>query len=150
MKRIKLFTISFLSKVQELANIDIAKASDNSDLSSISLEYHEFTKLFSNIKAKKLLSYYSYNHTILLESKTTLLFSSIYLISLVELEVLRKYYENKLYIDFLYYSQSSYSALILFIKKLDSILYFYIDYRDLNKITTKNRYSLLLIRELLD
>jgi hypothetical protein len=116
----------------------------------ISLEYHEFTKLFSNIEAKKLSLYYLYNHTIPLELRTILLFSSIYLISLVELEVLRKYYENKLYIDFLYYSQSLYSTLILFIKKLDSILYLYIDYRDLNKITTKNHYSLLLIKELLN
>jgi hypothetical protein len=77
-------------------------------------------------------------------------FSLIYLISLVELEVLRKYCENKLHIDFLRYSQSLYSISILFIKKLDSILCLYIDYRDLNKITTKNRYSLLLIRELLN
>jgi hypothetical protein len=150
MKRVKLFTISFLSEVQELANIDIAKAGDDLDLSSISPEYHEFAKLFSNIEAEKLLSYHSYDHTIPLEPGTTPLFSSIYLISLVELEVLRKYCEDKLRISFLRYSQSSCSAFILFVKKLDSILCLYIDYRDLNKITIKNRYSLLLIRELLD
>jgi hypothetical protein len=150
MKRVKLFTISFLSEVQELANVDIAKASDDLDLSSVPPEYHEFIKLFSNIEAEKLPSYRSYDHTIPLEPRTILLFSSIYLISLVELEILRKYCEDKLRIDFLRYSQSPCSASILFVKKLDSILRLYIDYRGLNKITTKNRYSLLLIRELLD
>ena len=39
---------------------------------------------------------------------------------------------------------------ILFIKKKDSSLRLYIDYRGLNKITIKNRGSLLLIIEFLE
>jgi hypothetical protein len=41
-------------------------------------------------------------------------------------------------------------APILFIKKKDSSLYLYIDYRGLNKVIIKNYYPLLLIIELLE
>ena len=41
-------------------------------------------------------------------------------------------------------------ALILFVPKKDGGLRLYINYRGLNKVTIKNRYLLLLIRETLD
>ena len=39
---------------------------------------------------------------------------------------------------------------MLFVKKLDENFRFCVDYRDLNAISLKNRYSLLLFREILD
>src|SRR5207248_9922524 len=46
-------------------------------------------------------------------------------------------------------SSSFDGAPILFVKKKDSLLRFYIDYRGLNEGTIKNRYPLLLINETL-
>jgi hypothetical protein len=150
MKGVELFTMSFLPEVQELANVDIAKAGDDPDLSSVPPEYHEFAKLFSNIEAEKLPPHRPYDHTIPLEPGTTPPFGPIYPMSPAELEVLRKYCEDKLRIGFLRHSQSPCGAPILFVKKPDGTLRLCVDYRGLNKITTKNRYPLPLIGELLD
>ena len=46
-------------------------------------------------------------------------------------------------------SYTFYSLLVLFIKKDDGNLRFYVDYYKLNKLTKKNRYYLLLIKEVL-
>ena len=67
-----------------------------------------------------------------------------------ELEVLRKYIDENLKKGFIRHSQSSCGAPILFVKKADGTLRLCVDYRALNKITTKNHYPLPLIGELLD
>ena len=46
-------------------------------------------------------------------------------------------------------SHASYSSSVLFIKKNDGDLRFCVDYRKLNELTRKNRYPLLLIKEVL-
>jgi hypothetical protein len=85
----KLFIIFFLSIYQELISIDIIfSISSDSDLSSISPEYHEFINLFSEAEADKLSPYHPYDHIIPLESGTTPFFDSIYSISPTELEIL--------------------------------------------------------------
>jgi hypothetical protein len=123
---------------------------EDPDLSMISSEYYEFVRLFSTTEVEKLSPSHSYDHIIPLELGSIPSFGSIYSISSVELESLREYYEAKLHSGFIRHSQSPYGAPILFIKKSDDILYLYMDYHDLNKITTKNRYPLPLIEELLD
>jgi hypothetical protein len=123
---------------------------EDPDLSTISPEYHEFARLFSTTEAEKLPPPRSYDHIIPLEPGSTPPFGSIYSISPAELESLREYYEAKLRSGFIHHSQSPYGAPILFIKKSDDTLYLYMDYHGLNKITTKNRYPLPLIGELLD
>ena len=47
-------------------------------------------------------------------------------------------------------SKSPGSTLILFDQKSDGFLQLFVDYRDLNNLTIKNRYLLPLIGELLD
>ncbi|GKA36838.1 putative reverse transcriptase domain-containing protein [Tanacetum coccineum] len=47
-------------------------------------------------------------------------------------------------------SHSSWGALVLFVKKKDGSLRMCIDYRELNKLTVKNRYPLLMIDDLFD
>jgi hypothetical protein len=42
------------------------------------------------------------------------------------------------------------SALILFVLKVDRIIKLCVDYRGLNKVTIKNRYSIPLVREIID
>lgn len=47
-------------------------------------------------------------------------------------------------------SMSPWGAPMLFVKKKDNTLKLYIDYRQLNKVTIKNRYPLLQIDDLFD
>lgn len=52
--------------------------------------------------------------------------------------------------EFIRPSNSAWGALILFVKKKDDTLRLYIDYRQLNKVTMKNRYLLPQIEDLFD
>ncbi|GKG19698.1 hypothetical protein Tco_0376797, partial [Tanacetum coccineum] len=47
-------------------------------------------------------------------------------------------------------SHSSWGAPVLFVKKKDGALTMFIDYRELNKLTIKNRYPLLRIDDIFD
>ena len=67
----------------------------------------------------------------------------------LELKALRKYLDKNLKKGFIRPLSLSSTSSILFIKKLDSGLRFYVDYRELNGITKKNRYPLPLINETL-
>lgn len=74
----------------------------------------------------------------------------IYSLSPVELETLKAYIETHLKTWFIRPSKSPAGAPILFDKKPDGSLRLCIDYRELNNLTIKNRYPLLLIGESLD
>lgn len=62
----------------------------------------------------------------------------IYTLSLVELEILKAYIETQLKTVFIWPSKSPASTLIIFDKKPDSSLHFYIDYWGLNNLIIKN------------
>ncbi len=63
---------------------------------------------------------------------------------------LRHYLNENLSKDFIWVSYFQMITSVLFIKKLEEELCFCINYRDLNTITVKNRYSLSLISETLN
>ena len=66
-----------------------------------------------------------------------------------ELLVLRKTLTNLLDKEFIRVSNSLAAVLVLFVRKLGEGLRFYYDYRALNKLTRKDRYSLSLINKTL-
>ena len=74
----------------------------------------------------------------------------MYNLSVVKLEVLRKYIKDYLHRGWIRRFKSSVGTPILFVKKKDSTLRLCIDYRGLNRITIKNRGALPLITESLD
>ena len=63
------------------------------------------------------------------------------------LQLVKEYLEVNLDKGFIQASAAPYSSPILFIKKPNGVLRFYIDYRKLNTITKKDRYPLPLINE---
>lgn len=81
---------------------------------------------------------------------TELLYSPLYNLSKIELEVLRIYLDNALRKGWIRYLLNPAKVPIIFILKRDGGLRLYVDYRALNKITVENRHLLLLISETLD
>ena len=63
----------------------------------------------------------------------------------MELKTLKTYIETNLANGFIKSSKSLPITLILFIRKKDSSLWLYVDYRGLNNLTIKNLYPLSLI-----
>ena len=78
-----------------------------------------------------------------------LLFRSIYRLRPVELKTLKTYIKNNLANGFICFFKSSIKALILFNRKSDNSFWFYANCQDLNNLTIKNQYLLLLISNLL-
>ena len=70
--------------------------------------------------------------------------------TLVEFQELRVQLQELLDKGFIRPSTSPWGALVLFAKKKDKTLRLCIDYRQLNRVTIKNRYPLLRIDDLFD
>ena len=68
----------------------------------------------------------------------------------IELKTLKIYIETILANGFIWSFKSLAKAYILFNKKQNKSLHFYMDYCGLNNLTIKNKYLLLLIGESLD
>jgi len=116
----------------------------------LSFEYHDFLDVFSRELINILSERRLYDHKIQLQKSKTSIFESLYDMSQDELRVLKKYLKNNLIKDFIQVSSFLAISSILFVKKSSEELRFCVNYRDLNVMTVKNRYSLFLIRETLD
>ena len=77
-------------------------------------------------------------------------YSLLYKQSAIELKTIKKYLLENLYKGFIKSSKALFILLILFIEKLNSSLWFCMDYWKLNTIIKKDQYSLLLIDETLE
>lgn len=89
-------------------------------------------------------------HTIPLEPGHKPPVRPIYRLSPLEFEELKKQIKELLALGFIEPSKSPYAAPVLFVQKKDGTLRMVIDYRALNAITTKNKYPLPRIDDLLD
>ena len=112
--------------------------------------YEDFADVFSEDKANELPKHSEADLSIDLEGSSKPPFGPIYNLSAEELWVLRAYIDENLERGFIRPSSSPAGAPILFSKKKDGDLRLCVDYRGLNRITTKNRYPLPLISEALD
>ncbi len=113
-------------------------------------EYHDFLDVFSRELTNILPERRLYDHKIQLQKSKTSIFESLYDMSQDELRVLKKYLKNNLIKGFIQVSSSFAISSILFVKKSSEKLRFCVNYRGLNVMTVKNRYSLFLIQETLD
>jgi hypothetical protein len=76
--------------------------------------------------------------------------NSIYKLSENELKILKNYLNKNFKRGYIQRSINSINAPILFVFKKNGKFRLYVNYKDLNKITIKNRYSLSLIKEILN
>ena len=122
----------------------------------LSKHYHQYLNIFNWKTINKLLSLQDneIDHDIELtqnenEKASESSWSSLYDMTKDELLILRKTLTKYLDKSFIRVSNSSTATFVLFVKKLDDELRFCVNYRELNNITRKNRYSLFLINETL-
>ena len=82
--------------------------------------------------------------------ETHLISKELYRKALAELKELKTQLQELFYKDFIRQSLSPWGALILFMKKKNGTMRLCIDYRELNKVTIKNKYPLPRIDNLFD
>lgn len=94
----------------------------------ISVEYLDYTDIFSKKSAIELLKHFDINkHSINLEPNKQPPYNPIYSLKLVELETLKTYIEIHLKIRFIWPYKSSTNASILFDKKSDGSILLYVN-----------------------
>ena len=114
-------------------------------------EYLDFVNVFSEEKTLVLPECIRLNkYTIKLKDGKQPPYWLIYNLDTLKLKTLKIYTKTHLKTGFIWLFKSLAGALILFDKKLDGSLRLYVDYQALNNLIIKNRYSLPLIRKLLD
>jgi hypothetical protein len=112
-------------------------------------KYKDFTNIFDKMKINKLLKHNSQNHEINTKNKMSS-FESIYNLFIIELKIFKKYLDEFLIKEFIVSSFSSTKVSILFVKKSEDDLKLCVNYKKLNAITIKNRYSIFLMNQLLN
>jgi len=112
-------------------------------------EYHDYLNIFDRAMIDQLSSHRFYDHKIELIDEETFLRSRLYQMFDHKLQKVKKYLIEHLNKEFIFFSFASYASLILFAEKKDESLRFCVDYRKLNALTKRDRYSLSLIDETL-
>jgi len=113
------------------------------------LKYHDYLDMFDRAMIDQLSSHHFYNHKIELINEETFFQSRLYQMFDHKLQKIKKYLIDHLNKKFIFSSFASYVSLILFIEKKDDSLRFCVDYRKLNALIKRDRYSLSLIDEIL-
>ncbi len=110
-------------------------------------EYHDYLNVFDRAMINQLSLHRFYDHKIELIDEEMLSWSRLYQMFNHKLQKIKKYLIDHLNKEFIFFSFASYVSLILFIEKKDDSLRFCVDYRKLNALIKRNRYSLSLIDE---
>ena len=135
-----------LAKIQA---VETAASSSSSDPSLSSL-LSEFSDVFPAELPPELPPAREVDHRIELTQSTPPNPRSVYRMSPSELDELKKQLDELIAAGFIKPSKSPFGAPVLFVKKKDGSMRMCVDYRDLNRITIKNRYPLPRVDELFD
>jgi hypothetical protein len=119
--------------------------------SVVLFEYHDFLNVFFKEKADILSSHRKHDYRIKFEKDHEFdhQYASLYNRSEEELLLIKKYLKEHLNKNFIESSTAFYASLILFAKKSDDELRFCVNYKKLNAIIKKNKYSISLIAEII-
>ncbi len=137
----------------KLKDVDLQKLSHEEILKEVkaklSSKYHDYLDVFDRAMTDQLPPHRFYDHKIKLTGERTSFRSRLYHMSDYKLQKMKNYLIKHLNKSFISFSSTSYALLILFIEKKDDSLRFCVDYRKLNALIKRDRYSLLLIDETL-
>ena len=117
-------------------------------LSYILKRYHKYSKKLQSLESEKLSEHAAQDYKIELKEGTSLRFFLIYKLTKTELVALKEFVQENLHKGYIRPLQLLAGYPVLFIPKKNGKLRIYIDYRQLNSITRKNRYPLPLISEI--
>ncbi len=154
---VKIFTL-IISEINKMLSSIKDSAKLNEMISVMSLKklkkkllivYHDFLNVFDREKTTQLLLHWSYNHKIELKDESQSSRSWLYLMSSHKLQKIKKYLEKNLKKKFITLSKASFTSSILFVEKKDDSLRFCVNYQKLNALIKRDRYSILLINEVL-
>jgi len=156
-KKIKIFFLIIseinkaLSSVEDFVKLnEVIFVMSLSELKKkLSIVYHDFLDIFNKEKTTQLLLHRSYDHKIELEDESQSSKSQLYLMSSYKLQKIKKYLKENLKKKFITFSKALFASSILFVKKKDDSLCFCMNYWKLNALIKRNRYSILLIDEVL-
>jgi len=109
-----------------------------------------YNNVFDLKNAFIFLNYKKENYNIDLLSNKKLLYKLLYFLFKKELDILQEYLLKNLALNKIRKFISFVNILILFVSKNDNSLRLCVDYRNLNIITIKNKYSLFLIEKTLN
>jgi hypothetical protein len=112
-------------------------------------QYSDFTKVFNEKTTNILFEHDSQNLAIDTQNVSSS-FELFYNLSKKEFKMFKDYFDKHLKNEFIIFSKSTYAASIFFIKKKTNDLRLCVDYRELNAIIVKNRYSFSFINETFD
>ena len=131
--------------------LELYRQSKNVDSITILFSrYHEYLNVFFKKEVDILLSHRVYDYVIHLKKDAQFFVFALYDMNHNETQELRRYLDENLNKEFIRVNRSQTIVLVLFVKKLEEELRFCVNYRDLNVIIVKNRYSLSLISEILN
>ncbi len=127
----------------------IEKINENNNKinNEISSQYVAFQDIFFEIKAHKLSKHDFHDHAIEILSNHDLFFDFIYNLSTTKLKILKNYIDEHMKKNFIIEFVSFAKAFILFVKRTNDKLCLCVNYKDLNEVIIKNRYSLFFINE---
>lgn len=120
-----------LSRTQ-VFSLCLCAASAAPDLSSIPEEYHEFTEVFSDVRADTLPKHRPFDLKINLEDGQVSSPSLMYSLSPLKLQALQDFLKENLSFEFIRQSTSPHGTLMVFTKKKDGTLHFCVNYHALN------------------
>jgi len=123
---------------------------DNANKKHVPEVFHSFLDVFRKSSADKLPEHRPFDHQIKLQPGTTPDFGKVYSLTQAEQKALREYLDEMLSKGFIRPSSSPAGSPMFFVPKSDGTLRPVVDYRHLNNITVKDRYSIPKIDDLLD
>jgi len=132
-----------------VSSIDETTQNSKNIKAKLSSKYHEFLDVFDRAQLNKLFSHRFYDHKIELISDSTSSCCRVYQMFSVKLLKVKKYLNENLSKKFITSSQTLYFFPVLFALKANEDLRFCVNYWKLNVIFKRNRYSLLLIDEII-
>ena len=145
-------SVQFSLKIhpQESDLCSTSTTSNDSDLSGIPPDYHDFADVFSKSKADTLAPHREHDLKINLEEGASPPIGTTYSLSPSDLESLRTFLDEHLAMGFIRPSFSAHAAPVIFVRKKDGSLCLCMNFRGLNKITKKDHYPLPCITDLQD
>jgi hypothetical protein len=136
-----------LKRKQFLTVIEKTNENNNKINNEISSQYVAFQDIFFKIKTHKFSKHDFHNHVIEILSNRDFFFDFIYNLSTTKLKILKNYINEYMKKNFIIEFMSSTRIFILFVKKTNDKLRLCVNYKKLNVIIIKNRYSLFFINE---